>query len=224
MKVKARKTLFVNVIFIQQPYFIISPQYFCHPQQENYADFTRVASPSMMHYACALRDMVQKMGWRRLSLVVSADYEGKVLADTILAYSKTEKWDIQRTVWIARGENVMELKTSIKLIVTSDNCSDAVIVHIRDSHNEDFFRLVQMVGVNQSKASWLLTDITTQGVSDSTALPTGFVTISPWRSPEHDFMEHALYDTFDLIRSSVSSALNLPFSAALVDPQELIKQ
>lgn len=178
----------------------------------------------MMHYACALRDIVQKMGWRRLSLVVSADYEGKVLADTILAYSKTEKWDIQRTVWLSRRENATELKTTMKLIVTSDNDTDAVIVHIRDSHNDDFFRLVQILGVNQSKASWLLTDITTHGVSNSTVLSTGFVTISPWRSPEHDFMEHALYDTFDLIGLSVNSALNLFSSAAADDPQKLIKQ
>lgn len=178
----------------------------------------------MMHYACALRDMVQKIGWRRLSLVVSADYEGKVLADTILAYSKTKKWAIQRIVWLSRNENATELKTTIKLIMTSDNDSDAVIVHIRDSHNDDFFRLVQILGVNQSKAAWLLTDITTHGVSDSTALPAGFVTISPWRSPEHEFMEHALYDTFDLIGLSVSSAVNLYPGAAGVDPQELIKQ
>ena len=167
---------------------------------------------------------MQKMGWRRLSLVVSADYEGKLLADTIMAYSKTEKWDIPLTVWLSGRENATLLKTTIKLIVTNGNDSEAVIVHIRDSRNDDFFRLVQFLGVNQSKASWLLTDITTHGVSDSTVLPTGFVTISPWSSPEHDFMEHALYDAFDLIGLSVSSALNLFSSAAVDDTQKLIKQ
>ena len=179
----------------------------------------------MIHYACALRDMVRKMGWRRLSLVVSADYEGKVLTDAIIEYSKTEKWDIQRTIWLSRGENATELKTAIKPTMTSDNDSDAVIVHIRDSHNDDFFRLVQFLGVNQSKASWLLTDITTYGVSDSTVMPTGFVTISLWRSPEHDFMEHALYDTFELIALSINSALNLSSREVMSEGfQELIKQ
>lgn len=178
----------------------------------------------MIHYACALRDIVQKMGWRTLSLVVSADYEGQVLADAILEYSKKEKWNILRIVWLSSRENATELKTAIKLTMTNDSDSDAVIVHVRDSHNDDFFRLVQILGVNQSKASWLLTDITTFGVSDSTVLPIGFVTISPWRSPEHDFMEHALYDAFDLIALSVNSALNLSSSEASVDFQELIKQ
>ena len=167
---------------------------------------------------------MQKMGWRRLSLVLSADYEGKVLADTIWAYSKTDKWDIQHTVWLSRRENATELKTAIKLIMPSDNDSDAVIVHIRDSQNDDFFRLVQFLGVNQSRASWLLTDITKYGVSNSTVLPTGFVIISPWRSPEHDFMVHALYDTFELIALSINNALSLSLREAVVDPQDLIKQ
>ena len=168
--------------------------------------------------------MLQKMGWRRLRLVVSADFEGKVLADAIFEYSRKEKWNVQRTVWLSGLENATELKTAIKLIMTNDNDSDAVIVHIRDSYNDEFFRLVQFLRVNQSKASWLLTDITTSGVSDSTALPTGFVKISPGRGPEHDFMEHALYDTFNLIAFSVNDALNLSSSEAGVDPQELIKQ
>lgn len=176
----------------------------------------------MLHYAWAFRDMVQKMGWRRLSLVVSADFEGKVLADAIFQFSKKEKWNIQRTVWLSRLENASELKTAIKKIMTNE--SDAVIGHIRDSHNDDFFRLVQFLGVNQSKASWLLTDITTNGASDSTVLPSGFVTISPWRSPEHDFMEHALYDTFELIALSINCASNLCSREASLDLQELIKE
>jgi len=168
--------------------------------------------------------MVRKMGWRRLSLVVSADYEGKVLADAILEYSKTDKWDIQHAVWLSRKENATELKTAIRLIMTGENESDAVIVHLRDSQNDDFFRLVQFLGVNQSKASWLLTDITKYGVSNSTVFPAGLVTISPWRSPEHDFMENALYDTFDLIGLSVNGALSLSSNAAVVNPRDLIKQ
>lgn len=203
-------------------YIIITSWYFCYQRQENHADFARVASPSMLDYACAFRDIVQKMGWRRLSLVVSADFEGKVLADAIFKFSKKEKWNIQRTVWLSRLENASELKTAIKQIMTNE--SDAVIVHIRDSHNDDFFRLVQFLGVNQSKASWLLTDITTHGASDRTVLPSGFVTISPWGSPEHDFMEHALYDTFELIALSINCASNPSSREASLDLQELIKE
>lgn len=147
---------------------------------------------------------MQKMGWRRLSLVMSADQEGKVLADAMLENSKNEKWKILRTVWISRTENATELKSIIKPALNND--SDAVIVHVRDKHNEDLFPLVQILGVNQFKATWVLTDITTYGISDNNVLPRGFVKISPWESPEHDFMEHALYDAFALIALSAKGA------------------
>lgn len=144
------------------------------------------------------------MGWRKLSLVLSADYEGKVLAEAMLEYSKKEKWNILQTLWISSRENNTELKSTIKPALTND--SDAVIVHVRDTQNDELFRSVQILGVNQFKASWVLTDVTTYGVSDSTVLPRGFLRISPWKSPEHDFMEHALYDAFDLIALSVNGA------------------
>lgn len=173
----------------------------------------------MLHYACTLRDMVQKMGWRKLSLVMSADYEGKVLADAMLEYSKKEKWNILQTVWITRSENTTVLRSTIKLTMTNE--SDVVIVHVRDKHNEDLFRLVQSLGVNQFKALWVLTDITTYGVSDSTVLPRGLVSICPWKSLEHDFMENALYDAFDLIAMSVKDAAR---QTSREDLQGLIKR
>lgn len=150
---------------------------------------------------------MKKMGWRTLSLVLSADYEGKVFADEMIEYSKKEKWGIFHTVRISRTwENRTELNSMLKKIMTND--SDVVIVHVRDSHNDELFQLVEKLGVNQLQASWLLTDITTRGVSDVN-LPVGFVRISPRSSPEHDFMRHALYDAFHLIEMSAKGAVKV---------------
>ena len=151
---------------------------------------------------------MKKIGWRTLSFVLSADYEGKILADELIEYSKKEKWDIFHTVWISRTwENRTELESMLKQIMTND--SDVVIVHVRDSHNDELFQLVEKLGVNQLQASWLLTDITTRGVSDVN-LPVGFLRISPWRSrPEHEFMRHALYDAFYLIELSAAGAVKV---------------
>lgn len=148
---------------------------------------------------------MQKMGWRTLSLVMSADFEGKVLADALLKSSRQLKWNILHITWLTGNKNDTELRSNIKTVMNND--SDAVIVHVRDTHNDDLFRLVQAQGVNHFKASWVLTDITALGILDSAALPIGFVRVSPWKSPQHDFMEHALYDAFHLIAMSVKGAV-----------------
>ena len=150
---------------------------------------------------------MKKMGWRTLSFVISAEYEGKILADELIEFSRKEKWDIFHTVWISRTwENRTELESMLKQIMTND--SDVVIAHVRDSHNDELFRLVEKLGINQLQTFWLLTDITTRGVSDVN-LPVGFVRISPWSSPEHDFMRNALYDTFYLIELSATRAVKV---------------
>ena len=162
----------------------------------------------MLHYARAMQDMVKKMGWRTISLVLSADYESKVFADAICEYSGKEKWDILHTVWLLKSRrNSTELKSMIKVVMTND--SDVVIVHVSDCHNDELFRLVKKLGVNQLKAPWLLTDITTSGVLRVKDLPVGFVRISPWRNPTHEFIKHALYDAIHLIALSATSAVKM---------------
>ena len=159
----------------------------------------------MIHYACTIRDLIQKMGWRTLSFVLSADLEGRVLSDALLISSRELKWNILHTAWLSGNKNVTELQSYIKRVMS--NLSDAVIVHVRDSYNDDLFRIVQAQGVSHLKASWVLTDIAALGASDNEVLPTGFIRISPWKSPQHDFMEDALYDVFQLITKSVTSTV-----------------
>ena len=87
----------------------------------------------MKHYASVIKNLMNKMGWRTLSLVLSADYDGTVLAGEIIEYSKKAKWDILHTVWVLRSwENGTELESAFKEMT---NESDVVIVHMCDSHN-----------------------------------------------------------------------------------------
>ena len=154
-----------------------------------------------------MKDVMNKMGWRTLSLVLSADYEGTVLAGEIIEYSKKAKWDILHTVWVLRSwENGTELESAFNEIMTNE--SDVVIVHMRDSHNDDIFQLFGNLDVKKIRSSWLLTDITTFGVS-TVNLPAGFVRISPWASPNFDYMVHALYDAVSLIALSAARAVEM---------------
>lgn len=158
----------------------------------------------MKHYACAMRDVVKKMAWRTISLVLSADYEGRVFAEEIIRYSQEEKWDIVHTVWILKSQgNSTDLKSMIE-----DDC-DVVIVHVRGSPNDDLFRLVRMLGVNHFKGAWLLTDITTSEASSTNDLPSGFVRISPRSNSEFQMTEHSLYDGFQLIELSSTDAVKM---------------
>lgn len=162
----------------------------------------------MKHYACAIRDVVKKMGWRTISLVLSADYEGKVFEEEMIKYSREEKWDILHTVWMLKSsENRAELKDMIKQMITDD--FDAVVVHVRDSYNDDMFRMAKSQGVNHFNGVWLLTDITTSQVSNISYFPDGFVKISPWRDLGLDVTEHALCDAFRLIELSAARAIKM---------------
>ena len=156
----------------------------------------------MKHYASVIKDLINKMGWRTLSLVLSADYEGTVLAGEIIEHSKKAKWDILHTVWVLRSwENGTELECAFNEIMTNE--SHVVIVHMCDSHNDEVFQLLGNLDVKKTRSSWLLTDITTFGVS-VVNLPAGFVRITPWTTPNHDYMVHALYDAVSLIALSAA--------------------
>ena len=163
----------------------------------------------MKHYACAVRDVVKKMGWRTISLVLSADYESKVFEEEMIKYSREEKWDILHTVWILKSpENRTELKDMIKQMITGN--FDAVVVHVRDSYyNDDMFQLVKSEGVNHFKGAWLLTDITTSQVSNISYLPDGFAKISPRTDLGLGVTEHALCDAFHLIELSATRAIKM---------------
>ena len=151
-----------------------------------------------------MRDVVKKMAWRTISLVLSADHEGKVFAEEMIKFSREEKWDIVHIVWILKSQrNSTDLKSMM-----ADDC-DVVIVHVRDSPNNDLFRLVRILGVNQFKAAWLLTDIATTEVSSLNDLPDGFVRISPRSNSECHITEHALYDAFQLIELSSTGAVKM---------------
>lgn len=151
-----------------------------------------------------MRDVVKKMAWRTISLVLSADYEGKVFAEEMKRYSREEKWDIVHTVWILKSQGN---GTDLNSMMAGD--CDVIIVHVRDSPNDDLFRLVKILGVNHFKGPWLLTDITTLEVSSTDDLPSGFVRISPRSNSEFQITEHALYDAFQLIELSSTGAVKM---------------
>ena len=159
------------------------------------------------------------MGWRILCLVLSADYEGTVFAGEMIKYKKKEKWNILNTVWVPRcWENGTELTSKLKEVLSNE--SDVVIVHMRDSRNDEMFQLLDMLGVKTSRASWLLTDITTFGVS-MVNLPAGSVKISPWTTLHRDYMVHALYDAVHLIALSAAAAIETSGNNEIINHQTI---
>ena len=173
----------------------------------------------MIDYASTIKDVMKKMGWRILSLVLSADYEGTVFAGEMIKYKKKEKWDILNTVWVPRcWENGTELTSMLKEVLSNE--SDVVIVHMRDSRNDEIFQLLDMLGVKNSRPSWLLTDITTFGVS-IVNVPAGSVKISPWTTLNRDYMMHALYDAVNLIALSAAAAIETSGNNQIINHQTI---
>lgn len=111
---------------------------------------------------------------RSLSLVLSADSDGKEFAGSMTQVAKDEKWVIKNIFWLI-GNSTLSPENTIESIISHK--SDVVVVHSRDRHNERLFRAFKELA-NTTDAIWVLTDITEYGISDIDVLPTGLIKIS----------------------------------------------
>ena len=165
-----------------------------------------MAIPSATHYACATRDLLRKMGWRSLQLVLCIDYFGKALADIMFEFSREEKWKMWETAWLTGNENSTELESILKQILSNE--SDVVFFHINNAGGNDLFQLTQVLRAPQTKTAWLLTDVTAHGVTNPELLPSGVIAIAPRQLLQPDLLGNILYDAIFLLESSFEMAAN----------------
>ena len=169
-----------------------------------------MAAPSIMEYAQAMVQIMQKMGWQTLSLVVSTTYEGHVFADAIRHLALDKKWAVLSTLWIQGEENLEEL--SMKLENATQAKPDVIIGHIRErlNFNDNIFRTIQNLQAVENSSAWLVSDVTAYGVQDINSIPAGVIQVSG-KSPEigHDFelYVNVLYDSFVMFESAFTSSV-----------------
>ena len=148
-------------------------------------------------------NVIQKMGWLTLSLVVSVTNEGRVFADAVKQLAREKKWRVFTTLWIQGDETVEELSMGLRNVTRTK--SDVIIGHIRERSNDDIFRTIQDLQSIDNSSAWLVSDVTTSGILDLNLVPAGMTRVSA-KSPEmgHDYELYAnvLYDSFVMIESA----------------------
>lgn len=153
-------------------------------------------------------NVIQKMGWLNLSLVVSASKEGCVFADAVKQLAREKKWRVFTTMWIQGDETVEELSMGLRNVTRTK--SDVIIGHIRERSNEDIFRTIQDLQAIDNNSAWLVSDVTTRGILDLNLIPAGMLRISA-KSPEmgHDYelYVNVLYDSFVMIESAFKKSV-----------------
>lgn len=149
---------------------------------------------------------MKKMERRSLCLVLSADSDGKELADSIARVAKDEKWMIKKTLWLVENTTA-SLESDIKSIITKQ--SGIVVVHSRESKNELLFETIKSHGISTEETLWLFTDITEYGVPDIEALPVGMIKISARKREshrDHILYSNAVYDALLLYQAAFERA------------------
>lgn len=153
-------------------------------------------------------NVIQKMGWQTLSLVVSATYEGHVFTDAVKQLAWGKKWRVFITLWIQGGETLEELSIGLRNVNRAK--PDVIIGHIRERFNDDIFWTIQDLQAIDNSSAWLISDITTCGILDLDSIPAGMIQVSS-RSPEighdYDLYVSALYDSFVMIESAFKSSV-----------------
>lgn len=160
-----------------------------------------------MEYAQAMVKIIQKMGWRTLSLVVSTTYEGHVFADAIRHLALENKWRVLSLLWIHGHESLEELSKEMQNVTRAK--SDVIIGHIREKLNDNFFRTINNLQATDNGSAWLVSDVTAYGIQDINSIPAGVIQVSV-KSPEigHDFELYinVLYDALVMFESAFKSA------------------
>lgn len=182
---------------------------YLYQKESSYAGgFTRVAAPSVVEYAQAMVKILQKMGWRRLAILVSTTHDGKIFSDAMNYLALKEKWIVTSTLRIAGEEGWNEISTVIQNVIQSK--PDVIIGHIRQRSNDDIFWTIQNLQALKNGSVWLVSDVTTYGIRNLSSIPPGVLMVSA-KSPEigHDYELYinTLYDSFVLFESVFNKSI-----------------
>lgn len=155
-------------------------------------------------------NVIQKMGWKSLSLVVSATYEGHVFADAVKQLAWQRKWRVFLTLWIQGDETDKELSMGLRNITGAK--SDVIIGHIRESEsfNNDVFRTIKEIQANGDSSAWLVSDVTTCWILDLSLIPAGMIKVSgrlPEMGHDYELYVNVLFDSFVMIESAFKSSV-----------------
>lgn len=131
---------------------------------------------------------MKKTRRRSLSLVLTADNDGKELEDSMTEIVQLEKWTIKDTLWLAQNKRV-GLQVKLESLISKH--ADVVVVHSRDTENDLLFQVIQSFNISKGGSLWILTDITEYGVRDINEIPVGSLRISSKRREPH--LDHSLY-------------------------------
>lgn len=157
-------------------------------------------------------EMMHKMGWQSLCLVVSSTYDGKIFADAMKNLASREKLTLVSTVWINGVENLTETRRDLRNVIAKK--ADVLITHLGLSTYDmnEIFQMISELRYLQNSRFWLVSDATIHGVRSLTSLPSGIIMISA-RSPEMrldpELYINALYDSFVLFESAFKRSLQV---------------
>ena len=156
-----------------------------------------------MEYAQVMVKITEKMGWRTLSLVTSATYEGYVFADALKRLAQEKKWRVLTSLWIQEDESLQEITTGLLRVMSAK--SDVIIGHVREKSNDNIFWTIQKLQAIENSSVWLVTRPTTYGVQNISSIPTGLTQIScklPEVGHDYELYVKALYDSFVMFESA----------------------
>lgn len=142
----------------------------------------------MKHYAQVIWDVMKKTGRRSLSLVLTADADGKELEDSMTEIVQREKWTIKDTLWLVQNKHV-GLQVKLESLISKQ--ADVVVVHSRDTENDLLFQVIQSFNISKGGSLWIVTDVTEYGVQDINEIPVGSLRISSKRCEPH--LDFSLY-------------------------------
>lgn len=128
--------------------------------------FTRVPTPPLQKFAYVIKDLIKKMGWRKIFIIDTADTEGLQFARYMLHYGKEEQWSSVTYVLlddIVTKERLTEIHTRIS------NATPDIIIANNIEH------YISKALTNTTPSIWLITDLSLISME---TLPAGILRIN----------------------------------------------
>ncbi|KAK3729195.1 hypothetical protein QZH41_008869, partial [Actinostola sp. cb2023] len=162
--------------------------------------FSRVPTLPLQKFAFIIKDFINKMGWRKVCIIESADMEGLQFAQSMLHFAEQEQWRNFTATLLESQLNKASLNEVYDKI--SRNEPDVIIVNNLGKH------LNNVLGAaNTTSSVWLLTD---NSLVSMDQLPAGVLRVSQRKAvPDyHHFVEiQLLSDAMRFFESAVSDTV-----------------
>ncbi|XP_001639888.2 glutamate receptor ionotropic, NMDA 1 [Nematostella vectensis] len=135
--------------------------------------FTRMRRPHIFSYAYVMKELVLKMGWRRICLVASADQDGVEFAGYVKYFVVKNKWKLISVIWI---DSETESRINKLIGVINDTKAEVVMMYGRNSKAQSFFQKAT-TKFSKDNLIWLITEHLGYGLPVD-LLPTGILRVN----------------------------------------------